>query len=114
MEGRPQYCRKVVEPLKNALDDRQVFLEIAAKLGLKMPFSDLATLRKYMSARLPIFNNIGQITKADIAPIVVESKNLDSAPLAKIVSNYYMSNVISRASPTMLECAKFILGQGGL
>jgi len=110
LEGRAQRAYKVVKPPMHAMDDRDIFVKLAAMLGVKLPFADLADLRKQMALEFPMFAEIGKTVKNQMSK-VQEDGELQDAPLRKMPSNYYMDNAISRASPTMLECTKFILGK---
>jgi NADH-quinone oxidoreductase subunit G len=110
LEGRAQRAYKVVKPPMHAMDDRDIFVKLAAMLGVKLPFADLADLRKQMALEFPMFAEIGKTMKNQMSKVQADGE-LQYAPLRKMPSNYYMDNAISRASPTMLECTKFILGK---
>ncbi len=112
LEGRVQKARRVVQPFGQAKDDRQIIIDLAQKLSLNLGFNDLQNLQTQMLKQYPIFANIGKIVASTIHFDSVTSNCFQDEPIKNIATNnYYMDNAISRASPTMLACTKFILGQ---
>lgn len=111
IEGRSQVSRAVSLPPGQARDDREILLDLAKELSITLPFLDLASLRELMHQKHPAIAQIGQITPAKLN-IATAAGNLLPQPLSKTYRNYYFDNAISRASPTMLACSKFILNQG--
>jgi NADH-quinone oxidoreductase subunit G len=110
LEGRAQRAYKIVKPPMHAMDDREIFINLASLLGVKLPFADLAALREQMALEFSVFAEIGKLTKTEMLQ-VEDNCDLQDEPLCKVPNNYYMDNAISRASPTMLECTKFILSK---
>jgi NADH-quinone oxidoreductase subunit G len=112
-EGRPQYSRSALAALLHAKDNTQIFIDIAKSMNLQLPFSHPSQVRSKMLEKYPHlmpddnyrFSVNGQLNFAVKADV-----NVIGEKLSKIENHYYMNNVISRASPTMLDCAKFILG----
>jgi NADH-quinone oxidoreductase subunit G len=110
LEGKPQYSRAIVKPLLHAKNDIDIFIELANLLGITLPFKSLEEIREQMTIEFPIFSQINKIIPSKLKPLPLND-NLNNEALKKVVINYYMNNVVSRASPTMLNCTKFILGQ---
>ena len=60
----------------------------------------------------PVFANVGHITKLPAPQPTAEQQNKDedrsfmSGPFRSVIPDYYQTNAISRASPTMTECSK--------
>ncbi len=52
-----------------------------------------------------VFANINKVLPAEFVQFKSDKKLLDM-PLEKMHFNYYMSDVISKNSPTMLKCTK--------
>ena len=71
-------------------------------------FSLFAKNVLFVQTLASIIQDLFKSDKLNIATVV---GSLLPQPLTKTYRNYYFDNPISRASPTMLACSKFILNQ---
>jgi NADH-quinone oxidoreductase subunit G len=107
LEGRVQRTKRAVFPKGEAKEDWVIISELAAELGKPLAYKNLSELRKKMEKIAPHFAKIGEVVPAQTtnnqqpatAPIGAE-------PLTEFISNFYLTDPISRASKTMAECSK--------
>jgi NADH-quinone oxidoreductase subunit G len=104
-EGRAQLARQAVFPPGDAREDWKIVRALAGALGKTLPYDTLGELRGKLAAASPTFRAIDAITPAAAAPLTVVG-TVDAAPFAMPIENYYMTDPISRCSPTMAECTK--------
>jgi NADH-quinone oxidoreductase subunit G len=103
-EGRAQLGRRAVFPPGDAREDWTILRALSDVLGRKLPYDSLAQLRKRMLAANPVFAALDEIVPAVWAPFGKEAA-LDPKPFAYPISDFYRTDAVSRASPTMAECA---------
>jgi NADH-quinone oxidoreductase subunit G len=111
-EGRAQLGRLAVFPPGDAREDWKILRALSDALGKKLPYDTLAQLRKRLLAASPVFAAIDEPTAATWGPFGAAGK-LDPSPFAYPVADFYRTDAIGRASPTMAACAAAITGQGG-
>jgi NADH-quinone oxidoreductase subunit G len=77
-----------------------------------LPYDTLSTMRGRMTAIAPHFAAVGDIMPASwVAPKASPGHfYINAAPFDEFVTNFYMTDPISRASKTMAECTRVILG----
>jgi len=99
LEGRIQNTRKCLNAPGMAKDDSEILLNLASVIGISLPYENKQQLRIKMHS---FFNNI--INKKLTYPKrgLTLKDNVVSLDM-----NYYMSNVICRASKTMVRCVNF-------
>jgi len=110
LEGRVQRGERAVFPPGDAREDWSIFRALSDVLGKRLPFDSLDQLRTAMVKVVPA---LGQEGLADYG--WVEPK-LPAAPKGKIencpIKDFYLTNSICRASPTMQRCsAELVHGQ---
>lgn len=111
-EGRAQMSFASVAPMGEAKEDWAIYRVISEKLDVTLPWNDMDTLRAHMAEYSPVFAHIGELTKADWTPFGQEGELLKDA-LQAYIENYYMTNIISRNSPTMAIATKEMTKKGG-
>lgn len=105
-EGRVQQSFRAVFPPGQAKEDWEIIYQLAQVLKIELPYSDLNSLRDCLKQNYPIFKQKGIIKNSMTSIIDNSEKNIEKQPLRSIISDYYLTNSISRASPTMHECSK--------
>lgn len=108
-EGRVQRTRRAVFAPGSAREDSQILIELAQALGLSLPFKDQATLATQMAQVLTQWAPVGQTPLATPVGAFGKAGALSSEPFKPTISNFYGTDVISRASPTMAKCIAEIL-----
>ncbi len=108
-EGRVQEGRQALFPPGEAREDWKIIRALSGALGIPLPFNDLKTLREQLVAAYPVFGALGTSWRADgsnLAGPTFDPGALGDTPFAPPVTNYYQTDPISRASPTMARCAE--------
>jgi NADH-quinone oxidoreductase subunit G len=103
-EGRVQLARRAVFPPGEAREDWAVLRALSAALGKPLPYDSLAELR----ARLvQAHRSFGAIDHAPHAAwgAFGQAGVVDDAPFAYPIRDFFRTDMISRASPTMAACA---------
>jgi NADH-quinone oxidoreductase subunit G len=111
-EGRAQLARRAVFPPGDAREDWTILRALSGALGKPLPFDSLRELRQHMCAAHPALGEIDTVAKAAwgdfgaVGPIA-------ATPFVYPIADFYKTDPISRASPTMAECSElFVTGAG--
>jgi NADH-quinone oxidoreductase subunit G len=111
-EGRPQITQQAVFPPGEAREDWRIVRAFSQVIDKALPFDTLIQLRSKMVEEVPLFGSIGKRTSSP-APKATKgaasAANLSSTPFTPVIDNFYMTDVISRASVTMAQCTTDIL-----
>jgi NADH-quinone oxidoreductase subunit G len=109
-EGRAQLGRRAVFPPGEAREDWTILRALSGALGKPLPFNSLGELRQKMRAAHPMLNETETLGKAAwggfgaVGPIA-------ATPFVYPITDFYKTDPISRASPTMAECSElFVTG----
>jgi NADH-quinone oxidoreductase subunit G len=104
-EGRVQLGRRAVFPPGEAREDWAILRALSGALGRVLPFDSLPELRARMRAAFPLFAQIDRIVPAEWGGFG-ESGAVDPAPFRYPIADFYRTDPISRASPTMAQCSE--------
>ncbi|TNE38476.1 MAG: NADH-quinone oxidoreductase subunit G [Alphaproteobacteria bacterium] len=104
MEGRAQLGRRAIFPPGEAREDWTILRALSERLGKTLPYNTLAELREKMIEAVPHFAEIDVVMPAPWGDFGAAGK-LDDAAFANPISDYYLTNPISRASRIMAECS---------
>jgi NADH-quinone oxidoreductase subunit G len=102
-EGRAQHTRRAVFPPGDGREDWSILRALSDVLGKKLPYDTLAAVRERLAAVSPVFGRIDQVTPAAWGAFGTAGA-LSDAPLVPTIGNFYQTDSISRASPTMAQC----------
>ncbi|WP_206928725.1 NADH-quinone oxidoreductase subunit NuoG [Roseococcus thiosulfatophilus] len=106
-EGRVQRGRMAVTPPGEAREDWKIIRAASQMLGVTLPYDSLEALRAEMAAAHPVFARLDQGPLPgctdDAGPVATGA--LGMAPFQLPIQNYWQVDPITRASPTMAECA---------
>ena len=108
-EGRPQYGRAAAQPPGEAKEDWAILRALSEKVGKKLSYDTFGELRARISGSFPWLGQIGKVKSSSWKEFGVEAPLVLGDPYASPVENYYMTDPISRASSTMLECTNYSL-----
>jgi NADH-quinone oxidoreductase subunit G len=103
LEGRVQRAAKAVFPPGEAREDWKIFRALSDVLGKPLPFDTLDQLRAAMIAEVPALGLENAIVPVTWNPPALPAKA--SGPVAYPITDFYMTNAICRASPTMQRCS---------
>ncbi len=109
MEGRVQRALRAVFPPGDAREDWTIYRALAEVLGVRLPYDSLDQLRGRIAAEWPTLAEIGLMPVAWEAPEAGAAAGSPAGPARPRATDYYSSNPILRASPTMQACVREIL-----
>jgi NADH-quinone oxidoreductase subunit G len=102
-EGRVQRARRAVFPPGDAREDWAILRAISGALGRGLPFDSLAELRERLYAAHPLLAAPDEIVPAEWGEFGTPGE-IAPAPFVYPVADFYATDPISRASPTMAAC----------
>jgi NADH-quinone oxidoreductase subunit G len=107
LEGRVQLSEKAVDPPGDAREDWTILRALSEVIGKPLPFDDLFELRDAIAAAHPHLAEPGLVSfempAAPAAPGSVEGE------IVYPIEDFYLTNPIARASPTLQRCSAEIL-----
>ena len=104
-EGRAQMARLSVFPPGEAREDWKIVRALAETLGKTLPYDSLGQVRRRLAEAAPVFRAIDSVTPAEPAAFAAAGA-VGDAPFIMPIENYYMTDPISRVSPTMAKCTE--------
>ena len=107
LEGRVQRTKMCVAPLGAAKEDWLILKDLADKLGIVLKYNTKDELRKMLCEVASGFLNDDSTPEEEWHECGTKGKLLEDR-ISDIGLNYYMSNVICRASKTMASCVEKI------
>jgi len=108
-EGRVQRGTRAVFPPGEAKEDWKIIRALSDGLGHCLPYDSIGALRKRMVEINPVFASRNEIQTAAWEDFGTAGAVSDT-PFALPIDNFYMTDPISRASETMVDCTREILG----
>jgi NADH-quinone oxidoreductase subunit G len=106
-EGRVQRGFLAVYPPGEAREDWKILRAFSQVAGHPLPYDDLEALRRRLEQVNPVFGRIGFLPRfgcTDHTAPAGHPAAVSTTPFVAAVQNYYQTDPISRASPTMAEC----------
>ncbi len=108
MEGRVQMTQQAIFPLGEAQEDWKIILALSEFMEQKLPYKSILDLRDRIVSEWNSFAEIDTLPHAEWKKFGVKGSILKS-PLKNTIENYYITNVICRASETMQDCVDAFL-----
>jgi NADH-quinone oxidoreductase subunit G len=107
LEGRVQRSERAVFPPGDAREDWSIFRALSDVVGKRLPFDSFDQLRAEMFAAVPALGVEGLADYGWSAPDLPSkvSGKIENYP----IKDFYLTNTIARASPTMRRCSAEIL-----
>ena len=110
-EGRVQRARRAAFPPGEAKEDWAIIRALSDVLSVKLPYDDRGQLLKALETDVTHFATLNTApvhaeTSSSVWGAVGEQGPLDSAPVAYVIKDYYLTNAIARASETMAKCSQ--------
>ena len=102
LEGRVQRSERAVFPPGEARDDWAILRALSQLIGEALPFDSFDELRAQMIAEYPQLGRDGLIDLPWVAP-TLDAKA--EGPVRYPIADFYLTNAICRASPTMRTCS---------
>ncbi|MGH6989121.1 MAG: NADH-quinone oxidoreductase subunit NuoG [Stellaceae bacterium] len=112
-EGRVQLGRRATFPPGDAREDWAIIRALSAALGHTLPYDNLRQMRAGLIAANPHFAQIDEIVPAPWGAFGREGA-VDRAPFRYPIADFFRTDAVSRASPTMADCAAAILDKNNI
>ncbi len=110
-EGRPQQGYRAAFPPGDAREDWAIIRALSEVLGKKLPYDNLAQVRKRLSDVNAVFSVMDRVQAAEWKTFG-NAGAISATGFDYPVKNYYMTDPISRASLTMARCTEeFVTGE---
>jgi NADH-quinone oxidoreductase subunit G len=104
-EGRVQLGRLATFPPGEAREDWKILRALSEPLGHKLPYDNLAQVRQRLIEVNPRFAHVDDLVPAEWVAFGVAGPT-GSGPFVYPIENYYMTDPVSRSSPTMAACTE--------
>ncbi len=104
-EGRVQLGRRAVFPPGEAREDWAILRALSGALGRPLPFDSLHALRQLMRGAYPHLARVDEVVPEEWGPFG-DGGEVDETAFVYPIADYYRTDPISRASPTMAECSE--------
>ena len=120
MEGRAQQTIAALTPVGMARVDWKIIRAISEVLGETLPYDTIQEIRKRLNQVSPNLTRYGLVEEANFfaqaAQLAAMQKKLSltKSPIdvsQKLLTDFYMTDSISRASPTMAKCVQAVKQQ---
>jgi len=111
-EGRVQRTFSAVPTIGDARDDWKIVRALSEILDVQLPYDDLDGVRSRLSEIAPHFAHFNKIQPSvwlngsHVEANLSNREVKDDAPLQSSISNFFMTDVISRTSRTMAKCVQ--------
>ena len=108
-EGRVQRGQLAVYPPGEARPDWAIIRAFSAVVGKTLPYDSIEALRARLEQTNPVFARVDILPRfgcTDLTGPAGDASAVSAAPFVVPVPNYYQTDPISRASPTMAECTE--------
>ena len=102
LEGRVQRADRAVFAPGDAREDWTILRALSEKLGHTLPFDNFDELRAAMANEVPALGEEG-LVRYEWAPPKLAAKA--KGPVGHPIADFYLTNAICRASPTMQRCS---------
>ncbi|ATY31311.1 NADH-quinone oxidoreductase subunit NuoG [Sphingomonas psychrotolerans] len=106
LEGRVQHAERAVFPPGDAREDWSILRALSDRLGRTLPFDSFEELRAAMASEVPELAQEGLVTFPWAAPALSATA---SGSVTYPIADFYLTNAICRASPTMQRCSAELL-----
>ena len=112
-EGRVQRTKRAVPPPGAARDDWEVIRALSEVAGMALPYDSVDGVRSRMAELAPHFASVDSVEPAQVwlngqtyaGARAVGKASPSPEPLGSSVANYYLADVIGKASKTMARCS---------
>jgi NADH-quinone oxidoreductase subunit G len=111
-EGRVQRTAQAAFPLGEAKEDWRIIRAFSTVVGHTLPYDTVEALRARLAAVNPVFATLDTLTRMATSDTTGPAEGggvLGGDPFAVTIADYYQTDPISRASPTMQACTETVV-----
>jgi NADH-quinone oxidoreductase subunit G len=112
LEGRVQYSERAVDPPGDAREDWSILRALSELLPSKLPFDSFGELRTALFEEYPDFARPGLVRFEWAPPSIAPTSIPRGTGMTYPITDFYLTNPIARASPTLQRCSAEILHGG--
>ena len=105
LEGRSQISRQVRLPIENVDNSFEFFNKLSKTIGLRIDYNTLEDLRNLMYESYPNLSKINELKSEKTFDVKSFSKKFSNEDIKSNIKNFYMTDSVSRNSPTMSTCS---------
>ena len=105
LEGRAQISRQVKMPISSVDHSFEFFNKLLSEMGIQREFNTLQDLRNLMFNEYPNLMKINEYKSEKTFNVIPKTKNFSKNDILSNISNFYMTDSVSRNSPTMSTCS---------
>lgn len=107
LEGRVQLAQRAVFPPNDAKEEWAIYRALSQILDKPLSFDDLPALQAKMRKAYPHLANIDHLEHETISDFKADKQyNISAEKFNYAINDFYMSDVLSRASLTMAQCSQ--------
>lgn len=106
LEGRAQETKMAVQPPFEAKADAEIISNVAKAMGFDLALEDYQSLRKEISKQSAAIEDMNNVIASEVSVIKHGKKDIKDTKIQKIPMDFYLTNVINRASVTMAKCSE--------
>lgn len=108
LEGRPQKTQLAFYPLGDSREDWKILRALAEYVNVALPYDNVQGLSDRISQIAPHIMKMNRVEPADdsLMTYTTGCSAVSCEPMTSTVDNFYMTNVISRASQIMAKCSR--------
>jgi NADH-quinone oxidoreductase subunit G len=113
-EGRVQSAARATFPPGDAREDWAILRALSGALGEPLAFDSLSQLRSELFAKHPHLARLDEIEPTDpeqIRALAAQPSSPAKDAFVSVVSDFYLTNPIARASAVMAECSALAKGR---
>ena len=112
-EGRSQCAYKAVNPPGQAREDWQILAEILKRMRYPKAYVSIQDVRKDLQKENGEFTENHGFSKRPWNANMGHCGDLKPEALEPVITNVYMTNIISKYSKTMAQCTEEVLKKAG-
>ncbi len=108
LEGRVQISKQVKMPIEKVDHSCDFFKKLSAIVGVQKEYNTFQELRNLMFNYYPHLMKINQYKPEKTFDVKSSSKSFSQDEIKSNIANFYMTDSVSRNSPTMSSCSLMI------
>lgn len=112
LEGRAQLARRAHFPYGEAREDWSIIRALSGRLGQKLPYDDIFSLRQAAIEDAPSLAKIDQGPSCDdmidldqFGDGDADGGEMGKGQFSSVIGDFYLTNPVARSSKTMAECS---------
>ena len=105
LEGRAQISRQIKMPINNVEHTWKFFNKLLSEIGIEKEYNSLQDLRNLMFNQYPNLMKINECKSEKMFKVKSVKRSFSKNDILSNISNFYMTDSVSRNSPTMSSCS---------